>query len=101
MNSTTEARFKAYARSVEGSWIRWQGWVEDVNEKLLGGYEVWIDMDSPEEMLSVQDITFDIPDSLALALEKNQQIVFEGQISSLRNFLGSLSVGLDSAQIIR
>lgn len=97
----TEAQFKALARGIEGRRIRWRGWVEDVNEKALGGYELLVDMDSPTEIFSVQDVTFDIPQNLALSLRKDARITFEGTIRSVLNVMGSLQVGLVDATVVR
>ena len=84
-DAMTEAQYNAYLNSLNGSWIRWSGYIEEVNEKTFGGYEVWIDMDEPSEMFSVQDIMFDIPDSIALLLNKDQRVTFEGEIDSAMN----------------
>lgn len=97
----TEAQFKALARALESRRVRWRGWVEDVNEKMLGGYELWVDMDSPAESMSVQDVTFDIPQDLALALRKDSRVVFEGTIASIQNIMGSLQIRLKDARILR
>ncbi len=97
----TEAQFKALARRLEGRRIRWRGWVEDVNEKMLGGHELWVDMDSPAEPLSVQDVTFDIPPDLALALRKDSRLVFEGTIASIQDIMGSLQIRLNDARVLR
>ena len=97
----TEAQFKAVARGLEGRRIRWRGWVEDVNEKMFGGYELWVDMDSPNVTISVQDVTFDIPDNLALSLRKDAPVRFEGTIRSVTNVMGSLSVRLTDAVVLQ
>lgn len=97
----TEAQFKAVARGLEGRRIRWRGWVEDVNEKMFGGYELWVDMDSPNVIISVQDVIFDIPENLALSLRKNAPVRFEGTIRSVMNVIGSLSVQLTSAVVLQ
>lgn len=97
----TEAQFKALARGLEGRRVRWRGWVEDVNEKALGGYELWIDMDSPSDAISVQDVTFDVPADLALSYRKDSRVSFEGTIDNIMNVLGSLQVELKDASVLR
>jgi len=101
MNRMTEAQWKKYARSLKGKTISWSGWVEDVNEKFFGGYELWVDMDPPNVAMSVQDVTFEIPDELALKLRKDQRVVFTGTIKSVMNVLGSCSVTLENGQVRR
>lgn len=96
----TEAQFNALARSLEGRRVRWRGWVEDVNEKALGGYELWIDMDRPSDAMSVQDVTFDVPADLALSYRKDSRVSFEGTIDEVMNVLGSLQVELKDARVL-
>ncbi len=100
MASMTEAQWKDYARSINGQRVQWTGWVEDVNEKFFGGYELWVDMDSPDELLSLQDVTFDIPADLALKLRKDTRVTFSGTIGSALDVLGSCSVNLEDATVI-
>lgn len=101
MKVMTEAQWKAYVRILEGKIIDWKGWIEEVNEKFFGGYELWIDMDSPHITMSVQDVTFDIPASLALKFNKDQIVYFRGRIKSIYNILGSCSINLENAAVYR
>jgi len=101
MNHMTELQFKEYVKSLEGKTIRWNGWVEEVEEKLFGGYRVLIDMDSPSDIASVQDITFEVSKEQAVSLKKDEMITFEGKISSILNILTSLQVSLDNARIVK
>ncbi len=97
----TEAQFKQMASQLEGkNIVSWSGWVENVNVKTFGGYEVWIDMDSPDSLLSVQDVTFDVPEQLALSLSKDNPINFSGEIESVSNVLGSLQIRLKNAAVL-
>ncbi len=99
MEGMTEAQFKQYARSLKGKQVHWTGWVEDVNETLFGNYEVWVDMDAPDELLSVQDVTFDVPADVALSLRLNQKITFTGIIDSALNVLESTQITLSEVTI--
>lgn len=99
MKDMTQAQWKTYARSLEGKTVEWEGWVEEVKEKFFGGYEIWVDMDSPEEAMSVQDVTFDIPEDLAMKFNKNQLVAFRGTIKSVMNVLGSCQVDLENASL--
>jgi hypothetical protein len=47
----------------------------------------------------VQDVQFDIPEELALQLEKDQQVTFSGTIVSVMNILGSCQVTLKDASV--
>lgn len=100
MQAMTEAQWKQYAEELKGATaVNWTGWIEDVNQKALGGYELWVDMDSPDELLSVQDVQFDIPEDLALQLQKDQKVTFSGRIDSVMNILGSCSVTLEDVTV--
>jgi hypothetical protein len=100
MNEMTDAQFKNYTKSLVGQTITWDGWVEEVKEKFFGGYECWIDMDAPKE-LSVQDVTFPIDENLAMQLRKDKRVQFTGTIKSVYNILGSCSVSLSDARILK
>ena len=84
----TEAQFKGYARSLVGKRVKWSGYVDDVDEGFLGGFEVWVDMDSPNDPVSVQDVYFDIDRSKALNLRRDSKITIEGDIESVIGLLG-------------
>lgn len=99
MNVMTEAQFNQRSDELKGQRVEWSGWVEDVNEKLLGGYELWVDMDDPSILISVQDVQFDIPDELALQLQKDQRVDFTGTIRSIINLLGSTQVTLENVSV--
>lgn len=94
MEKMTDLQFDKYVKPLKGKVIRWTGWIEQVKEKFFGGYEVWIDMDSPEESFSVQDITFDVSEGIAEVLEKDGKYKFVGTIKSIHKILGSLQVNL-------
>lgn len=100
MNRMTDVQFKEYTKSLVGKKVTWVGWVDESKEKLFGGYECWIDMDSPKEM-SVQDVTFSINKKVALKLQKDKRVQFTGKIKSINDILGSCQVTLESARILR
>ena len=100
MKSMTDAQFKAYARSLEGTKIRWTGYVEDVKETSSGDYKLLVDMDPPSVLFSVYEVSFKVPSSVALSLNKDQQVEFEGVISSVSTMLGMLDVSLKQAKVI-
>lgn len=99
MEGMTDAQWDAYKRSLGGlRAIEWSGWVSDVSEKLFGGYQLLVDMDSPNE-LSVQDVTFDISDDIALELSKDTKVTFSGTIDSANNIFGSLQINMSDATV--
>ena len=87
LKSMTEARFNDYARSIEGTRVKWTGYVENVDEGLLGGYTVWVDMDTNDSLLSVQEVYFDISADKATELRKGSKITVEGNIASVIGML--------------
>jgi len=97
----TEAQWKAYLPTLEGMLVEnWTGWVENVN--VVGDkYELWVDMDSPDTLLSAQDVYFLIPNDIALELQKDERITFSGRIKSVTEFLGSVSLRLEDATLQR
>lgn len=101
METQTDLQFEEYARSLKGKRIRWRGYVEEVREKMFGGYEVWIDMDPPHAPLSVQDVTFAVPKAQALRLDKDDSLLFEGTIARVGSLLGAtVQIDLQDVQIL-
>ena len=96
----TEAQWNNYVDQIVGAWVtNWTGWIDDINEKTLGGYELWIDMDPPDEMLSVYDVTFYISDEVALQIIKDTPITFSGKITAVTDILGvGLVITLEEAE---
>lgn len=100
VQSMTEAQWKQYLGGLRGYYaVNWTGWVVDVDRKLSGDYVLWVDMDAPGAMFSVQDVYIPVPDRLALALHKDQEVVFSGMIRSANNILGSLAINLENATV--
>ncbi len=96
----TEAQWKNYRTQIEGCQaVAWRGWVEEVTGN-PGRYRVRVDMDSPDEFLSVSDVNFAVPDDVALALQKDQPLTFTGQIETAIDFVGSLDITLEHATIL-
>ncbi len=95
----TEAQWKAYLPTLKGMSVEnWTGWVEEVNVQ-GNKYELWVDMDSPDELFSSQDIYFPIPADIAMQLQKDQKVVFSGQIERVSELLGSISIYLENATL--
>ncbi len=99
MKTMTTINWKDYCKSLEGTKIRWSGWISDVEKQWSGGYKIMIDMDPPDS-LSVQDIYInDVDKRFASQFNKNQKVVFSGIIESVKNILGSCSIHLIKAKI--
>ena len=95
MKAMAQAEWDGYVEEIEGSWANdWVGWIEDVHKTASGGYELRIDVDSPDVIFSGRNVTFDISDEMASQVEKDQQITFSGRIESVANVLGSLQIRL-------
>jgi len=100
VENMTEAQWKAYLPTLVGnSVISWTGWVDEVNVKLGGGYELWVDMDSPTDLFSLYDVVFDIPDEIALEFEIDQMVVFSGTINRVVELLGSATIYLEDVSL--
>jgi tetratricopeptide (TPR) repeat protein len=101
MNELTEVQWEVYKNTyvINKTAINWSGWVEEVQQGSGDNYKVLIDMDSPDEFLSVQDIYFDLPASQAGYLQKDQKITFSGRISRVTNFLGSCQINLEDVDM--
>ena len=57
-------------------------------------------MDAPSVLFSVYDISFKVPESVGLELKKDQQVEFEGIISSISNVFGVCVVSLEQAKVM-
>lgn len=100
MEKMTDLQFKKLGEALKGKKVRWSGWVEEVKEKFwTDGYEVWIDMDSPDQTFSIQDVQFDVPEDIALKIEKDMRITFEGTVEYIQNVFGSCQIQLVDAKI--
>jgi len=99
MNSMTKAQWKKYAESLKGTRVSWSGWVEGTTPRLLGRYELWIDMDPPPDGLSIVEITFDLSPEVALALQRDQRVRFTGTIWEAANAFGACMINLSDAQL--
>jgi hypothetical protein len=98
-DAMTKAELKAYEQALKGKKIRWSGYVEEVHHTLAGGYDLYVDMDAPDVATSVYDVAFQIPERVALTLEKDQPVTFSGEIRSIVDVLGSLRIRLVDARI--
>mgnify|MGYP003996816293 CR=1 FL=1 len=92
----TDAKWNVYAPTLVGKKVTdWSGTVTEVNETLLGDYELWIDMDDPDVLLSVQDVYMPCSQETAFKFDKGDSITFSGVIESVSDLLGSVSIKLE------
>jgi RNA polymerase subunit RPABC4/transcription elongation factor Spt4 len=95
MKRMTEAQWSVYVDEIEGTRAsNWVGWIEEVSENASGGYQVKVDLDPPDIILSTYNVIFDIVDEGRPLPQKDQQVVFTGTIESVANILGGLQVRL-------
>jgi hypothetical protein len=80
--SMTEAQLDNYMKGLKGNLVEdWQGNVVDVEENLvLGGYVVYVNM---VETKYWKDVRILVNEEVALSLNKDQHIVFNGVISDV------------------
>jgi hypothetical protein len=101
IQTMTEAQWNRYREEIEGTQVvSWTGWVEDVIEKTFSSYELQIDMNPPESLLSHFDVKFDIPKGEeALAIVRESPIIFSGRIDSISGFSrATLVISLTDAE---
>lgn len=101
METMTDAQFKNFAKQQVGKTMAERGYIEDVREKMFGGYGVWIDMDNPSVIASVQEISFDVDEDTALTLRKDQAVKFSGRVKSIMKVLGTKQITLEDVKISR
>jgi len=100
VGTMTEAQWKTYLPTLEGNAvISWRGFVEDVNVKPSGAFELLVDMDTLEELFSTHDVVFDIADDAALEFEIDQVVIFSGTINRASEFLGTITIYLDDVSL--
>ena len=95
----TDAQWDAYREPLKGLRVEWSGWVEEAKDQGSKG-QLLIDMDSPETVFSVQDVTFDVPKESILIYNKDQQVTFQGDIKTVTSFLDKVSVTLENAKVV-
>jgi hypothetical protein len=92
----TDIKWNRYSETLVGKKITdWTGTITEVNETIFGGYELWIDMDDPADILSTQDVYFPCTEETALEWDKGDGIKFSGVIKSVNDLLGTVSIHLE------
>lgn len=94
-DASTDVQWDTYADSIRGVRVHWSGYVLDA--KASG--EIWIDMDSPDSLLSVQEVYIEVPREDVSKYSKGQKITFTGTIRSAVSVLGNVNVTLQDVTI--
>ena len=85
----TEAQWKVYSASlVGGQFLNWTGWIVDVETGRDGIFLVKMALEPPGTPLRTYKVTFNLAESQAISLNKNQRVIFNGTIVSVENPLG-------------
>jgi hypothetical protein len=82
----TDAQWENFADGVAGTYIHeWHGRVSNVDaHELLGGYTAQVDVGRR----SISEVSIDVSEDVALALNKDQEIVFSGTVDYVSNSFG-------------
>jgi len=92
----TDAKWNVYAKTLVGKKVTdWRGTVTEVNETFFGDYEIWIDMDDPDVLFSVQDVYLPCSEETAFKYNKGDSITFSGVIESATDLLGTVNIRLE------
>jgi hypothetical protein len=95
----TNVQFQDQLHSFYGVRVRWYGWVSDV-QKTSSGFKVSVDMDAPDSGWSVDDLLITAPKlPNAIELQKDQIIVFEGNITNISHNYFKFFVELDGEHV--
>lgn len=99
----TDVQFKELRGELKDKKVTWSGYLDDVKEKWLGGFEIQIDMDPPETFLSVYDVSLTVSSDMedfVSTLTKNKQVKFQGKIKSIQKILGKLVVNIKDVNFV-
>ena len=104
VDQMTEIQWKAYLPTLKGMKVTdWAGWINDVDKRFGDEYQIWVDMDDPNELFTTTDVyLYGINEEQAIVINKGSRIIFSGIISKVSEFLGDITIYVDnvSYQII-
>ncbi len=96
----TDAQWNEYEKTIVGKRVHWVGFISEVADDITGTNYVWVCIYSADcEYNFLERVYFEYPVDKSLALQKGQQITFEGDIESGIALLG-FNVKLSNATII-
>lgn len=90
----TSIQFADYVESIKGKRVRWTGYAGDVEQTMFGGYRARFDMDAPEDLFSIPEVTFDVSEQDSRQITKGGRYTFVGTIDSVVEILTSCQVRL-------
>jgi hypothetical protein len=96
---TIKVKWAAQFEKYFGKKVSWSGWVANVSKR-KDFYEVLIDMDSPEVVISIQDVKLYTKDKKVLKLKDKQHVFFEGRIKDIEGFFNKYWIELDHGKIL-
>lgn len=108
--SMTSAQFDAFVQGIKNKELGGRGWVHDIREELSipwqkrrDIYKAYVDLYAPPsgKFLFTQQITLQLPKSMALQITKGQFVVFKGKIESVTCRSGSCTLALREGEILR
>lgn len=95
-HQSTEVQWKSYSKEIQGTKVKWTGFVENV-DKVLGITSVHVCIDA---YYCSDYVFFNYPESMAIKLNKEQKISFTGNIQTISTLFDSVSVSLDNVIIL-
>jgi biopolymer transport protein ExbD len=97
----TDVQFKKYGEGLVGKKVIWSGYVVDVKKQMLSdNYQVYIDMDSPDDFMSVQEVYLkNITEEEAINLRKKQLIKFKGRIKQVADIM-TAQITLEEVELL-
>ncbi len=101
LEKMTEIQFDNYVKEIEGAYVKWSGYVYDVEKGFFSGYSLVVDMDGPDDPLSLPEIYIDIEESIAPQIIKKKRIDFDGTIKRISTPLGVLHIEIEKEAIYK
>lgn len=92
----TDIQWNRYKEEIIGAQVQnWEGWVREVDEDILGGITMRVDMWGSQ---SDTEVWFSVSEEVGLSVNRNEQIYFSGTIVSISELFG-ISIQLENATI--
>ncbi|MBF0224634.1 MAG: hypothetical protein HQK76_04180 [Desulfobacterales bacterium] len=99
LKSMTDIQWNNFTEKSKGQEISlWEGWIDEII-KTVGGYQVFIDMESPSNSRSASDVLFEVPNNIGNRLKKDQKIIFSGKINCVKNLFEGPQVQIMDVEI--
>ena len=92
--SMPDEEFAAYARTLTGKTVTWDGWISNISPRAGGSAECAVDMDEPALATSPNDVSFEFPASETRGPRPLARISFSGRIRNVEKSMDGLHVTL-------